>query len=166
MVLTPLAVPYVDARAASLSWWLGSAPPPLDELVLTGPAGPLVLRLLGASHQVIACVGELEVPEVVACGREPAVLPGAAARDLPGGRYRFASDARCYTSRGLGRVARDLRARWADEPRALVGVFPGSPDALTVLAGRALAGGWSWRTWHVYPCSGEVVRTRSSLVVR
>jgi hypothetical protein len=34
-----------------------------------------------------------------------------------------------------------------------------------VLAGREVAGGWTWSSWHVYPAAGEVVRTRSSLVV-
>jgi hypothetical protein len=60
-------------------------------------------------------------------------------------------------------VARDLRRR-AQAPDALAGIFPGSPDALTVLAGREVAGGWTWSSWHVYPAAGEVVRTRSSLV--
>ena len=32
-------------------------------------------------------------------------------------------------------------------------------------AGRELARGWAWSSWHVYPQAGEVVRTRSSLVV-
>jgi hypothetical protein len=44
-----------------------------------------------------------------------------------------------------------------------VGAFPGSPDALTVLSARPLATGWSWRSWHVYPAGGEVVRTTGSL---
>ncbi|MCW2613136.1 MAG: hypothetical protein JWN08_130, partial [Frankiales bacterium] len=59
---------------------------------------------------------------------------------------------------------RDLRRRCAADPSALVGVFPGSPDALTVLTGREVRGGWAWASWHVYPGAGEVVRTRSRLV--
>jgi len=51
-------------------------------------------------------------------------------------------------------------------PDALAGAFPGSPDALTVLAGREVPGGWAWSSWHVYPAAGEVVRTRSSLVAQ
>ena len=61
-------------------------------------------------------------------------------------------------------MARDLRRRHAGDAGSLVGVFPGSPDALTVLTGRAVRGGWAWASWHVYPGAGEVVRTRSSLV--
>ena len=54
-MLSTLAVPFVDARASALSWWLGDdAPPPLAALVLTGASGSLELRLLGASHQVVA----------------------------------------------------------------------------------------------------------------
>lgn len=165
-MLTDLAVPYTDTRASALSWWLGAAPAPLDELVLHAPPGVLALRLLGASHQAVARVGAVEIPEVVACGPEQAALPRTAAREVPGGSYRFTSSTRLYDEQGLARVARALRRRWAGDASAVVGVFPGSPHALTVLAGRPLTAGWSWRTWHVYPGSGEVVRTRSALVAR
>ena len=60
-------------------------------------------------------------------------------------------------------MARDLRRRASGAGDALVGVFPGSPHALTVLTGREVVRGWSWSSWHVYPEAGEVVRTRSRL---
>ena len=165
-MLARLAVPFVDASASALSWWLGDdAPRALDVLVLTGAAGRLELRLLGASHQVVAVTGAARCPEVVACGATPAGLPGRHDGDVAGARYRFRSTTTAYGPAGLARVARDLRRRAEGAADALVGVFPGSPHALTVLAGRELDRGWAWSSWHVYPGAGEVVRTRSSLVV-
>ena len=168
-MLSQLAVPYVDVRASALSWWLGDdAPAPLATLVLPGDRhggrGPLELRLLGASHHVVAAVGDARCPEVVACAPSPSALPAQHDSDVGSARYRFASATTTYAPAALARVARDLRRRAAGAPDALVGVFPGSPDALTVLTGRQLRAGWAWRSWHVYPAAGEVVRTRSSLV--
>ena len=166
-MLHELAVPYVDARASGLSWWLGDdAPAALATLVLSGPGGPLELRLLGASHHVVAHAGGARCAEVVACGSGSPTLPASHDGDLAGARYRFASRTSTYAPPHLARVARDLRRRAGGAPDALVGVFPGSPHALTVLSAAPVAGGWSWGSWHVYPGTGEVVRTRSRLCVR
>ena len=164
-MLSRLAVPFVDARASALSWWLGDdAPPALATLVLTGAAGTLELRLLGASHHVVASAGTARCPEVVACGPAAATgLPGRHDSAVDGGRYRFTSATTAYAPAQLGRVARDLRRRAAGAPDALVVVFPGSPHALTVLTGREVPRGWAWSSWHGYPEAGEVVRTRSRL---
>ena len=165
-MLSRLAVPYVDARASALSWWLGDdVPAPLATLVLTGAPGRLELRLLGASQHVVASAGTARCPEVVACGQPSQPVPARHDGMVDGARYRFTSTTTAYDDAGLGRVARDLRRRASASPDALVGVFPGSPDALTVLAGREVRRGWAWASWHVYPGSGEVVRTRSSLVL-
>ena len=164
-MLASLSVPFVDARASALSWWLGDdAPAALDVLVLSGASGRLELRLLGASHHVVASTGDARCPEVVACGPTATGLPARHERELGGARYRFRSTTTAYDRAGLSRVARDLRRRAGAASDALVGVFPGSPHALTVLSGRELARGWAWSSWHVYPAAGEVVRTRSSLV--
>ena len=166
-MLAALAVPYVDARASALSWWLGDdAPAALASRVLTGAAGRLELHLLGASHHVVASTGSARCPEVVACGARRSPVPARHDGLLDGARYRFASTTTAYDRGGLARVARDLRRRALQAPDALAGVFPGSPDALTVLAGREVPGGWAWSSWHVYPAAGEVVRTRSSLVAQ
>ncbi len=163
-MLADLAVPYVDTRAAGLSWWLGDAPDPLAVLALDGPLGTVELRLLGASHQVVARVGAALVPEVVACRPGPVTaLPGSATRHLEGADYRFASTTTSYDGLGLARVAGALRRRHSGDEQSLVGAFPGSADALTVLTARPARAGWVWRTWHVYPGSGEVVRTTGSL---
>lgn len=165
-MLSRLSVPYVDVRASALSWWLGDdAPAPLASLVLHGACGRLELRLLGASHQVVASTGNARCPEVVACGGARTPVPAQHDGVVDGARYRFTSTTTAYEDAALTRVARDLRRRAAGSADALVGVFPGSPDALTVLAGRQVRGGWAWASWHVYPGAGEVVRTRSSLVL-
>lgn len=164
-MLTSLAVPFVDARASALSWWLGDdAPSPLATLTVAGPSGSLELRLLGASHHVVATAGTSRCPEVVACGASDAPLPASHDGAVGDADYRFRSTTTAYDPARLTRVANGLRRRWTDAPDALVGVFPGSPDALTVLHGRPLARGWTWSSWHVYPEAGEVVRTRSRLV--
>ena len=165
-MLSQLAVPFVDARASALSWWLGDdAPAALAELVLTGRDGSrLELRLLGASHHVVASTRVARCPEVVACGRPARALPARHDGEVDGASYRFTSATATYPPAALARVARDLRRRASGATDALVGVFPGSPDALTVLRGRELARGWAWESWHVYPGPGEVVRTRSRLV--
>ena len=165
-MLASLSVPYVDARASALSWWLGDdAPAPLATLVLSGSCGELELRLLGASHHVVASTGGARCPEVVACGLAQRPVPARHDGVVDGARYRFASTTTSYDDSGLARVARALRRRTVGAPQALVGVFPGSPDALTVLTGREIRRGWTWSSWHVYPAAGEVVRTRSRLVI-
>ena len=163
-MLAPLAVPFVDARASALSWWLGDdAPACLASLVLDGPDGPLELRLLGASHHVVATAGSARCPEVVACREGDTPLPASHDGHVGDARYRFRSTTTSYAPAGLSRVASDLRRRWAHDEAAIVGVFPGSPDALTVLTGRPVEHGWAWASWHVYPDAREVVRTRSRL---
>ena len=95
-MLSRLAVPFVDARASALSWWLGDdAPAPLATLVLTGAAGTLELRLLGASHHVVARTGDARVPEVVACGTRATSRPVSTVRawGLPGKTPTSASGA-------------------------------------------------------------------------
>ena len=165
-MLTDLAVPFVDTRASALSWWLGDdAPDPLATLLLRGSAGSLELRLLGASHHVVASAGAARCPEVVACGSRRATLPATHESAVGPGRYRFTSTTTTYDGPRLARAARALRRRYDGAPDALVGVFPGSPHALTVLTGREVRGGWAWASWHVSPGAGEVVRTRSSLVL-
>ncbi len=58
-----------------------------------------------------------------------------------------------------------LAARVAADPRGLVGVFGADPGALTALRAAPLGAGEgvAWETWHAYPQSGELVRTRSEV---
>ncbi|WP_018353596.1 DUF2617 family protein [Longispora albida] len=154
-MITTISVPYVDTSAAELSFRLGGELiEPLDALVVSGHGYRLELRLLGASHQAIL---EWDRPggplvETVAClPGDPAPLPGRFAE----GRYTFASEVRALDPARLGR----LKTR----PGALVGIFPGSPDALTALAAEASGGLLRWRTWHAYPQSGELAVTSTTV---
>jgi hypothetical protein len=134
-MLTVLDTPYLDARADGLSFALGL--PPLDALaVLPVERGGLTveLRLLGASHQVIA--GPLS--ETVAClppGDAAEPLPGSAATTLPGWSYAFTATTAVHADdAAFGRAVEAVCARLADRGDALTGAFPGSRYAVTALA--------------------------------
>ncbi|MEU5880419.1 DUF2617 family protein [Spirillospora sp. NPDC047279] len=174
-MLATLRTPYTDTRADELSFAFGL--PALDALaVLSAESGGLAveLRLLGASHQVIAG----PVSETVAClpGR-PGPLPGVVNETSAGWSYHFG--ATTVTHEGddaFGAAVDELCARLADREDALTGTFPGSPYAVTALAlepvaaepgdgpVRAARQGLGWRTWHAYPQTREIVMTRSRLV--
>ncbi|MFF4809133.1 DUF2617 family protein [Micromonospora chersina] len=159
-MLVALDAPYVDTRAADLSLALGGPEhPALHVREVTLPGGlRLRLRLLGASHQVIC--GDLT--ETVAClpGRPPH-LPDALHDETAG--YRFTATVLRPAGDGLRTRVAALRADLADDPYALVGVFPGDEDAITALAVRPAppAGSVAWRTWHAYPQTNELVLTET-----
>ncbi|MET7804456.1 DUF2617 family protein [Micromonospora chersina] len=159
-MLVALDAPYVDTRAADLSLALGGPErPALHVRELTLPGGlRLRLRLLGASHQVIC--GDLT--ETVAClpGRPPH-LPDALHDETAG--YRFTATVLRPAGDGLRTRVAALRAELADDPYALVGVFPGDEDAVTALAVRPAPpdGSVAWRTWHAYPQTNELVLTET-----
>jgi hypothetical protein len=64
------------------------------------------------------------------------------------------------------RRARALVAAAAADQRGLVGVFPGRDGAFTSLQVAEHARGAAWVTWHGYPQTGELVRTRSAIARR
>jgi hypothetical protein len=159
-VLIDLDAPYVDTTAADLSLHLGGPErPALHVRELTLPGGlRLRLRLLGASHQVVC--GDLT--ETVAClpGRRPH-LPETLLDESAG--YRFTATVLRPAGDGLRTGVAALRAELADDPYALVGVFPGDVDAVTALAVRPdpTDGSVAWRTWHAYPQTNELVLTET-----
>ncbi|MGX4657494.1 DUF2617 family protein [Micromonospora sp. SCSIO 07396] len=181
-MLVSLNTPYVDTCAADLSLALGGPErPALHVRDLTLPGGVrLRLRLLGASHQVVLTVpaagadapapdrpgGAGGLVETVAClpGRPPH-LPGDL-HDEAGG-YRFTATVLRPAEGELHTRIAALRADLADDPYALVGVFPGDPDAVTALAVRPDAPGGSvrWRTWHAYPQTNELVLTETAVAL-
>ncbi|MFY1685855.1 DUF2617 family protein [Micromonospora sp. WMMD730] len=178
-MLVSLDTPYVDTCAADLSLALGGPERPalhVRDLTLPGDVR-LRLRLLGASHQVVLAVpaagADATAPdrpgglvETVAClpGRPPH-LPGDL-HDEAGG-YRFAATVLRPAEGELHTRIAALRADLADDPYALVGVFPGDPDAVTALAVRpdAPAGTVAWRTWHAYPQTNELVLTETAVTL-
>ncbi|WP_116947663.1 DUF2617 family protein [Jiangella endophytica] len=156
-MLATLDVPYVDTRAADLVWTLDH--PVVPALALTA-AGPLELRVLGASHQVVLD----GVVETVAClPGEPARLPGAVRREVGGWTYRFRASVEELPATVLRARVGELR-RLAAVPGAVVAAFPSDPDAVTALrADRLDAGAVGWSTWHAYPGAGQLVTTRTEL---
>ncbi|RGC69066.1 hypothetical protein C5N14_10985 [Micromonospora sp. MW-13] len=163
-MLVTLDTPYVDTSAADLSLALGDAErPALHVLDLDLPSGVrLRLRLLGASHQMVLRAVGTELIETVAClpGRPPE-LPATRLDEANG--YRFTATVLRPAGAELSDRVAALRAELADDPYALVGVFPGDADAVTALAVRPdpPAGTVAWRTWHAYPQTNELVLTET-----
>ncbi len=162
-----LTVPYADVRAADLTLELGLAPVPALE-VLRVPVGPatLELRLLGHSHQARAEVPGAAFSETVRCGAGlPGGLPARTADAAGGWSYAFEAAVEPLDPRALDALAEQVAA----DPHGLVGVFGADPRALTALRAMApspVAGapaGVGWETWHAYPQSGELVRTRTQV---
>lgn len=168
-MLHRLDVAFLDASARQLRWSLDDPPQPaLATLEVDLPIGGgglrLELRLLGASHQVLALDGggRVRCNELVACrpGAVPGDLPPAVGRDLGGLAYRFTSAVRTVDAGTMAEEAERLvEGPAAADLRRLVGAFPGDPHALTAI--HATDDGW--RTWHLYPQTGEIVTTRTVL---
>ncbi|MEO3927220.1 DUF2617 family protein [Micromonosporaceae bacterium B7E4] len=173
-MLVTLRTAYEDTTAAELSLALDTPEQPALHLLDLGrlahlgrPGTRLQLRLLGASHQMV-----LEGPgggliETVAClpGRRPE-LPATLTDPATG--YRFTARVRRLSPGQMSAATARLRHDLADDPYALVGVFPGGPDAITALRvvhrtdpGGAGTGRIGWRSWHAYPQSGELVETET-----
>lgn len=157
-MLATLDVPYVDTRAGDLVWTLDH--PVVPALALT-TAGPLELRVLGASHQVV--VGDLV--ETVAClPGLPADLPGSVHRTAGGWTYRFTATVEELPPSALRARVGELRTL-AAEVDTVVAAFPAGPDAVTALrADRLGPDAVGWSTWHAYPGAGQLVTTRTELV--
>ncbi|MFD2763981.1 DUF2617 family protein [Micromonospora eburnea] len=159
-MLVVLDAPYIDTRAADLSLALDSPERPalhVRELALPGGVR-LRLRLLGASHQVVCG----DVTETVAClPGHPPHLPRTLHDESVG--YRFTATVLRPDGDGLRTRVAALRAELADDPYALVGVFPGDADAITALSVRPDPpdGSVAWRTWHAYPQTNELVLTET-----
>ncbi|MEU3051020.1 DUF2617 family protein [Streptomyces sp. NPDC006984] len=164
MTGTALAVPYLDTGADQLSFALDR---PVHEALavreVTVAGVAVQLRLLGASHQVLAG----PVRETVAC--LPGVaggLPRTAVRAFDGWTYRFTAVVHRLSAKEFsGRVAR-IRTDADGHPAALYGVFPGCEEAVTALCAEDGGRGPSWRTWHTYPQSHRIVATHTRLEAR
>ena len=119
----------------------------------------MTLRLLGASHQVEIADGEL-LRETVACStRATDPLPA----EFVSCDYSFTSTTSGPDSAALVTRVADLRRALADDPRALVGHYPGDRDAVTAIQAAERPDGIVWRTWHSYPQTGQIVTTTTRL---
>ena len=161
-----LAVPYRDTRAQDLRWSL-SLPVQPALATRTVRLGGLVLelRLLGASHQVLAWAEsgtELLCVETVACMpglAEP--LPPRSTRLLPSGGYEWDSAVIELPPPEFDAAVAGVRDAVDANPLSLAGSYPGAPGALTAVLPEAAAPGVRWTTWHSYPQDGRLVRTRT-----
>ena len=164
-MLADLAVPYADVSAADLTWALsGAGLPPLASIDVVLGSAHVRLTVLGASHEVVAELGSRTCTEVIACGvAAGAPLPPSVTRHLPGLRYEFTSTVLRLEAGDLARRTHGLRARLALDGQALVAAFPGDAQAVTALAVRGGGEGLSWRTWHAYPATSELVVTATRL---
>jgi hypothetical protein len=163
MTLHRLEVLPRDVAADALGLLLDApVPTTLAELELRNGGNRLVLGVLGASHAVAATTGAGRLTEQVSCD---AVAAGG--RPLPrsacSGGYRMTSASTAVPASDLAATAAELRARAAEDDTWLCGAFPGDGAALTALTGDPLVGGWTWRTWHLYPGpeKGVIVTTTS-----
>ncbi|MGH3713954.1 MAG: DUF2617 family protein [Micromonosporaceae bacterium] len=169
MTLRPLDLPYADTSAAELTLALdGDAPAlaRLDTLQVDGAAGPgtcLALHLLGASHEAVLTTPAGELREVVACLPGPAPhLPELVTRRTAGVTYRFFSEVRREAPDMFRAEVQSLRTFLPVHEHILIGLYPGDPDAVTALHAMPGEGRVSWRTWHAYPRTSEIVFTRTT----
>lgn len=158
-----IAAPFADSRATDLRLAYGlERLPALGTHRVAVPGCWIELRVLGASHQVVADLGGASWSETVACltGRD-GTLPES--DEVIEGALRARFVARCFRLAPAEFAARvrAVRRRCEGRPDALVGTFPGSPLAVTALLGCGTAGGASWQTWHAYPQTAELVETTS-----
>ncbi|HET9171555.1 MAG TPA: DUF2617 family protein [Actinospica sp.] len=162
-----LVVPYRDTRAADLCWSLTLPVQPALAVRGVRLGGLLLeLRLLGASHQVLAWAGGGTEPlcvETVACLPELAgPLPRRDTRALSGGAYDWESEAMTLSGPAFERAVARIRRAVAANPDSLAGCYPGAPGALTAVLPEAAPSGVRWTTWHSYPQDGRLVRTRTA----
>ena len=164
MTLHDLQVEPLDVAADALGLLLDApAPPVLAEVRLSdGNGGELLLGVLSASHVVTATRPGHRVREQVSCDALASGGQRLPARWEDDG-YRLTTTTRTLPADALAALAVRLREQ-ATGADWVCGTFPGADGALTALTGTAVAGGWGWRTWHLYPGSetGVVVETSST----
>jgi hypothetical protein len=148
---------FADSRAADLSLAYGLRPlPALGTHSVTLGGLTVELRVLGASHQVV--LGDWS--ETVACLPDrPGALP--AREEQVVGDHRVTFEARVDRPADFAGVVQRVISLCANDRKALVAEFPGSPLAVTALAAGPFGDGVGWETWHAYPQAGELVYTKS-----
>lgn len=169
--VTVAGVPFADSSPDDLTF--GTDAPRLPALATRSaepaahPGTVLELRVLGASHQVVLERDGHEWVETLACrpGRGPFLpvrhrhpAPAPFARD-----YETGCTVTGHSPRGLRREVDGLLEACRAAPHAVVVRFAGDPTALTGICAHEDGDRLLWRTWHVYPQSRRVVRSRSTL---
>lgn len=170
-----ISAPFVDTRAADLTWTLDH--PPVEPLATRAVrvGGTVVeFRVLGASHQVRAGVpgdSAQELLETVAClPDEAGALPRRTTTliaDTAG--YRFTSTVEVLAPEEFRARVWQLTAEINETPNGLAATFPGDSLAVTAMVAHTPPERdttLGWRTWHAYPQSGELVTTTTSVTLQ
>lgn len=170
--IVALPVAYRDTRADDLGLFLDL---PRQEALLARhidvDGWHIELRLLGASHQVLATRdGALICSETVACRGDDhasdASLPSQHHQHAELADHAFASRIERLEPAAFRRRVDDLLATLPAGASALCGRFPGDERATTGLRVEATrAEELRWSGWHSYPGTGEVVTTSSRLAL-
>lgn len=161
-----LSVAYADTSAAHLGFSLSAAEQePLARADATLAGIGISVRLLGASHQVVIDDGAHRLCETVACLPD---LDSSLPASFQQSSYVFGSTVEELDADAMHALVVDLtqrvQAHRVDGLPALIGAFPGIPDAVTAIVASASDDETlTWETWHTYPQTGEVVATSSSL---
>lgn len=167
-----LPVAFRDACAADLRLHLGLPPQAaLATRRLHGDGWTAELRILGASHQVLIRQGGRDVcSETVACHLvDEGHRLDADPHQVPKGwDYEFRATTILLAPGEFRRRVQDMLSEHAGDARALCARFPGDELGATALRLDPVSdGAWlSWRTWHTYPRTGEVVATSSRTALR
>lgn len=166
-MIVSIAAPFADSRVADLRLAHGMARlPALGVHRVAVPGGRIELRVLGASHQVVAELGGGRWSETVACLAGHGALPET--DETADGALRCRFVARCFrlTPAEFAARVRELRQRCDRRRDALAATFPGSPLAVTALLASAANSGLRWQSWHAYPQTAELVETTSLVTPR
>ena len=164
-----LPVAFRDACAGDLRLHLGLPPQAaLATRPVVGDGWTAELRVLGASHQVLVAQGGRTVrSETVAChlSGQGLALDAIPLEGPEPSEYEFHATVVRLSPVDFRSCVEDLTVEHADDARALCARFPGEELGVTALRFDPVAardGTWlSWRTWHTYPRTGEVVATSS-----
>lgn len=147
--------PFADTTPADLSHSLIRRELPA---IATMQIGPIEMRVLGASHQIIAG----RWIETVACDdRKPGRLP--ARTQEPG--YSFTSSISRRNRGDLEAHVTALKEATHAHPGGLAVAFAGDPLAITAIQATVSGNIARWKTWHVYPNTSEIVTTRSTFLL-
>ena len=164
-----LPVAFRDACAADLRLHLGLPPQAaLATRPVAGNGWAAELRVLGASHQVLVTQGARTVrSETVAChlSGQGLALDSIPLQGPEPSEYEFHATVARLSPVAFRRCVEDLIVEHVGFAGALCARFPGEELGVTAVRIDPVEGGtgtWlSWRTWHTYPRTGEVVATSS-----
>lgn len=166
-MIVDLAVAYSDSVVDDLRFATGARQVDvLGRLDVDGwqPGSTVSLRLLGASHQAVLTTPDGEYVETLACLDDDGGAPPPDEHiDRVGPMtVRFTYRIDHLDSGAFSHRVAEVVSEAAENPRMLLGRFPGEPNAVTVLSADHATP--RWRTVHAYPQTGAWVVTSTSMI--